>query len=166
MEVSLKKEQKPQKDRMDEAQRLADRTAAIKGTYKMAYVDKLYIDPDTIPYGWEYFWGRQSYRGHQDNPRMAYLGRRGWTAVPPERHPELCVGDALSGESDRNYIYNDGLILLERPKEFGDMERDAIAKHNLSLERDMPGKADFMNESAIPVRFLADPKPTRGPQSF
>jgi len=151
------------RQRVEDSRRLELRVNELRPVMNMSYKDPLYIDPELVPDGWEYFWVRESVLGEPDFGRTVEMKRKGWTPVPADRHPEMTFDDFLGRMSHlKGYIFHKGLVLFERPKEFGDMERKAIQQHNEQILRSMPGTENFMAEPTIPARFLVDPAPKRG----
>jgi len=123
----------------------------------MNYDDKLYIDPSIIPDDVDYYWVRVTIRGEPDTSRMVQMQRKGWTAVPASRHPELAIPDFF-GRLDKfsEYIHQDGLVLCERPKEYGREENKIIEEKNYQILTQMPGTENFMGEPNIPTKFTGD----------
>lgn len=112
---------------------------------------KLYIDPEIIPKNVDYYWVRISTRDLPDTSRMVEMKRRRWTPVPAERHPELVFTDFFGSlERYQGYIYCDGLLLCERPKEYGRMEREHFERANMERLLTMPGTENFLGEPGIP----------------
>lgn len=148
------------KQRVDETRRLEERIAQLRPVLNMTYKDPLYIPPEIIPPGWEYYWVRESIRGVIDEGRIVEMKRKGWTPVPADRHPEMAFDDYLArGTSHLNgFIYHKGLILFERPKEIGDEERRAISNFNNRIVNSLPGIDNLMGDPVMPVRFLANPE--------
>jgi len=69
--------------------------------------DKYYIPPHEIPDGWSYEYKRCSVYGQEEKAHQMNVQRRGWEVVPASRHPNIMCEQ-------------DGLILMERPKEITD----------------------------------------------
>lgn len=155
-------------DRDENTRRLEERLAQLRPMYDMMYRDPLHFDENEIPYGWEYQWVRSSIYDVPDNSRMIEAQKRGWTVVPPERHPERCY---VSHTGDKQkFIFHKGLIVMERPKEIGDMERKKQADYNRRIESGMPGLNNVLGEAGPTIqltRYVNDvswgPKP---PASF
>ena len=122
---------------------------------QMDYQDALYIDPSIIPDDVDYLWARESIHGELDSSRIPDLMRKGWTAVPSSRHPELCMEDVPGREMHRKgSIYNKGLVLYERAKFYGKMEKENMAKHNLHQMTSIKADASFMNDSTPPIKVI------------
>lgn len=151
-------EEKKIKSRTEEARRLEERLAELRPVMNMTYADPLYVDPDKIPPGWEYYWVRESILGEADLGRTVEMKKKGWTPVPASRHPEMCFDDFLGRQSHlKGYIFHKGLVLFERPKEIGDKERKKQQEYNAKILQSMPGTENFMSDPTIPARFTQDP---------
>jgi hypothetical protein len=79
------------------------------------FVDKWYAE---APAGWTYEWKTHSVFNKEYPQYMHSLQRTGWSPVPSARHRDL-IYPGYTGES----IINDGMILMERPKELTDRVR-------------------------------------------
>ena len=76
---------------------------------------------------------REECRGVTDLSRISYMTKKGWTPVPFARHPNFLADTswgAASGSRQPDVIRIDGLILCERPKEYGQIERKAQERQN------------------------------------
>lgn len=85
------------------------------------------IPLEIIPHGWVYKWVAHSVYKSGDVPLSNKLAEAsqegGWDPVPINRHPELVSFDPMGRDHHlREFIYKDGLILCERPKEIDDLE--------------------------------------------
>lgn len=152
-----------------ESSRASDnRDAQIRTYLKMDFVDPLYIDLTLKPEDVDYHWVRDSVLGQPDDFRMVEMQRRGWTPVPPERHPELKVAGISHRKTDERIgvIYNKGLILCERPKEYGEIERESQRKYNVQQMMAIPGLAQHMNDPLMPMNVLRNETHTQKMQSF
>ena len=69
-----------------------------------------------IPDGMSYQWVTDSILGALQPQRRAQFERKGWMPVPSERHDGVWTPKGFCGE-----INVDGLVLMERPKEYTDM---------------------------------------------
>ena len=129
----------------------AYRNSLLRGDYK----DELYIDPDIIPDGMEYLWATDALLGQPADANIASVCKRGYDAVPAERHPEMCAENFMGrGFQNNGKIVRKGLILCERPKELGELERYKQMEHNIRIMKDMKGIENVMGEPEIPARFL------------
>ncbi|HEY5234615.1 MAG TPA: hypothetical protein VIJ14_00435 [Rhabdochlamydiaceae bacterium] len=143
MQKGSEREIREAPSRMDIERERQEEIARINKTYRMAW--KSPLDVDNIPEGYEYFWARESLQGVPDRNRVDGLIKRGWSFVPSSWHPELDGSDVLNRHAEfKGYIYNQGLILMKRPIEFGDRERAYIANHNMMVEKQMPGLEGFI----------------------
>lgn len=70
------------------------------------------------PEYFEYEWKMKSVMQKEDAPYQIRMRHAGWKFVPLSRHPEM----SPAGESD--IIERDGMVLMERPKEYNDEVRD------------------------------------------
>jgi hypothetical protein len=91
-------------------------------------IGSLGIPEDQIPDGMDYLWVVESVNDKHDHAPIVKAMRKGWTAVPPDRHPNMVPWIGLGGaykDMDRTAIRIGGLILMERPKNLGVQERRA-----------------------------------------
>lgn len=128
------------------------------------------IPPHIIPDGMDYALARDSFKeGMHDKNRTANLFRKGWEPVPAERHPELVMNGMFGDYAKQRdgYIYIEGLLLVERPKRYGDIERANMAKKNFLEQSGLPVEEDFARR-AIPGRIINSPTTFghEGPKSF
>jgi hypothetical protein len=79
------------------------------------FVDKWFAQ---APPGWTYEWKTHSVFNKEYPQYYSGLLRTGWSPVPAARHRDL-IYPGYTGET----IINDGLILMERPKELTDRVR-------------------------------------------
>lgn len=145
--------------------RVADdsRDSEIRALLNMEYLDPLHIPEDKIPEGKEYYWVRKSVNGEEDPHRMIEMARKGWTPVPADRHPEMQLQDFFGTLAHmKGYIVHKGLILCERPKEYGDIERRKREKRNYEILTSMPGTENFMGEPTIPVKSTHETYTSKG----
>jgi hypothetical protein len=150
------------KQRVEESRRLEERLNELRPVMHMMHQDALHIPQESIPYGWEYFWVRESTLGDPDLGRTTEMKKKGWTPVPAHRHPEMSYDDFLSRQLHlKGFIFHKGLVLFERPKEIGDREREALEKYNEKIMGSMQGTEHFMNEQHIPARFIGNNNPIR-----
>lgn len=98
----------------DSRARAAERTATLLGHGGLdeEASDNFAIPDEMIPEGWTYEWKRISTYGKEDPSYEVATARKGWEAVPAERHPELMPKDGKHSTIDR-----DGMRLCERPAE-------------------------------------------------
>jgi len=80
--------------------------------------DEFYIDPSSIPPGWDYEWKRKTVLGAEDPAYQVALARSGWEVVPASRHPEM-----MPDKGGYTAIERKGMVLMERPKEITDEMR-------------------------------------------
>lgn len=137
------------KDRIQDSRNLQTRDSEIRRKLKMAYHDPLEIGSYPKPDDVDYFYARKSIRGELDHQRIPELRRKGWERVPSDRHPDL-----VDEENPKGYIENKGLVLMERPKEYGEIENQTIHSHQQVSMSSLPGLENFMNEPTMPIRVL------------
>lgn len=119
-----------------------DEIRSRRRTRKGAQADKFYIDPKTIPVGWDYQWRRISCLNERDPGYEVMLYQQAFTPVPAKRHPEMSP-PGFSGDT----IERDGLLLMERPMrltkeaQLEDLEeaRARVASRKLQLGETPPG---------------------------
>ena len=113
--------------------------------------DAFFIDRRIIPHGWHYEWRRDTVLNQRDPAYAVSLAKRGWRAVPLDRHPELMPTDWTGG----NYIVRGGQILMEIPKVTHDRLRDA-EKEKAFME--LQNKVDQINGRGPKDRPGAQPR--------
>lgn len=69
-----------------------------------------------IPHGFTYQWVTDSIFGMAQPQRRTRFERKGWMPVPADRHDGVWTPKGFVGE-----INVDGLVLMERPKEYTEM---------------------------------------------
>lgn len=104
------REEDPRARAARRAQELRDHRGSMdEGT------DDFYVDPSSIPPGWDYEWKRRTTLGAEDPAYQVALMRAGWEPVPASRHPEM-----MPDRGNFSSIERKGMILMERPKEISD----------------------------------------------
>jgi hypothetical protein len=137
------------------------RVAETRENYKrqmmnMKWKDPLYVNPEYIPEGYECLWVRESIHDRPDTTNLVNMRRMGWEPASADRYPDMVFDDYFGRLSHmKGYVYRAGLILCERPKELGDMEREVMARENERILTSMPGTEHFMGEPSIPVRDIS-----------
>lgn len=122
------------------------RYAAARQYLENEWHDPLHFAPHEIPDGMVYQWLRESTLDVPDNSRIVECRRKGWSAVPPERHPDRVFEGFLGRQSHmKGYIHHKGLILFERPKELDDLEKSKFARQNALSVSSLQGTEDFVN---------------------
>lgn len=148
-----KKEKKSSKGRES---RLRD--DQIRAFLQSTYPDKLYFPVDDIPPDMDYRWIREECRGMTDLSRISYMTKKGWTPVPFDRHPNFLADTSWNARlSKPDVIRIDGLILCERPKEYGQIERKAQEKQNKVMMSsikwvegmDKENQKEYINQTVI-----------------
>jgi hypothetical protein len=114
--------------------------------------DPLYVDPNDIPDGWSYEWKMFTVYGAENPAYQIELQRRGWTAVPRERHPHM-----MPLGSNEAFIMRDGPILMECPMEIVEERRAeelrAARQQVRSKEQQLAGTPDgTMTRDHVKVR--------------
>jgi hypothetical protein len=145
------------KSREEDSREYQSRKDDIYKNLRMVDSGKLHIDPSEIPDGMDYRWVRYSVRGDTSFNNMGIMSRRGWTVVPSSRHPYLGNIDPLDvNATAMPYILVDGLILCERPAEFGEEERRIEAEHRLREMTANPAMTNMMSSPGMPVQVWAN----------
>lgn len=124
----------------------------LRNIQNMDHQSVLYVPPEIIPEGMEYRWCTISIVGEPRPGRLIGLRRVGWEIVPPERHPELVFADPLKGPTaNGNHIEHSGLILVERPKEYGEIEDAMRAEKDYRNLINLPACENYMGEPTMPA---------------
>lgn len=135
------------KSREAATRNMSMRDADIRQQLAMSYSDPLHIPPEIIPEGVDYHWGRDTFRNEVDPGRLMTLEQRGWTIVPGDRHPQF--SRKRQDERDRHmdgYVHYKGLILMERPKRWGEIEREMEAEACYEAMVGLPGMNSMHSE--------------------
>jgi hypothetical protein len=119
------------RDSVREAEEYADKIINGLGG-SLDVTDEFYIDPDTIPEGWDYNWKAIEIAGKPNQYHMVSQKRNGWRPVDASRHPEI-MPDGSEGP-----IIKKGLMLMEMPKSLVDRYK----KMQLKESRDQLSNAD------------------------
>jgi hypothetical protein len=144
-------------NRIEETRESSSRDAMIRRNLRMQYQDPLYIDPRDIPPDMEYRWIRDSVLGQPDHYRYAQCKRKGWEPVPADRHVDFMTDDGDRRPTHvRGFIYYRGLILCEREKIYGDIERKTVEEENRLVQNSIPGQENFMSDPTMPMRVLVN----------
>lgn len=123
----------------------------LRNIASMDYQDPLHIPEEIVPEGMDYSWATVSVLREPRPGRMIGLRRVGWEIVPAERHPELCFAEASKDSiATTGHIERTGLVLIERPTEYGDLEKRLRAEKDLKDLLNLPGTHNFMGEDGIP----------------
>jgi len=132
--------------------RIADaRAMHLRNIQNMDYQSVLYIDPAIVPEGMDYAWATITVLGEPRPGRLIGLRRVGWEIVPADRHPDLVFTDASKGSiASANHIERTGLVLIERPTEYGELEKKLREDKDYNNLVNMPGMEQFMSEPGIP----------------
>lgn len=156
------------KNRNDEPIPNNDRDERIKKALKMEFQDRFYIPPEQIPDGVEYYWVRDSVFGEPDEHRIIEMQRKGWTFVPASRHPDRAdAAVPWRPKTDKsNFIFEGGLVLCERPKEYGRIERETINNFNYKIMQSIPGEENLMNNPMFPGRIYQNDTSLSKVQTF
>lgn len=148
--------------RNDESRLRDSRDSEIQDDYNMYYRGPLHFDPEEIPDGIEYHWVRESCKGVLDSGRTMEMVRKGWTAVPPERHPERCY--AIPGQPDKSadgcIRYKD-VILMERSKRLNDRDRRFWANETRRAIDDLPGLQGGVKKLVNNTSYEAERQPSQ-----
>ena len=151
--VQEKKEKKASKGRESRL-----REDQIRAFLQSTYPDKLYFPTEDIPRDMDYRWVREECRGMTDLSRISYMTKKGWTPVPFARHPTFLADTSWNtGSCKPDVIRIDGLILCERPKEYGEIERKAQERQNKTMMSsikwvdgmDKENQKEYINKTTI-----------------
>lgn len=143
-------------NRIQETRASETRDAQVRELLSMNFEDELYIPPHKIPPDVDYAWARESIFGQPDLARIPYLNRKGWDPVPAERHPDFVTyQDSRAPTHVKGYIYRRGLVLIERKKEYGEIERKKYEENNLKSMMNIPGLDQYLNDAVMPMKVLA-----------
>lgn len=143
------------KSRVDESRAFETRDAQIRKNFTMDWMSELHFDQCEIPEGMEYYWVRDTIYDDPCKSRIVEMKRRGWSPVPADRHPDRVVGSVpWRTDPKAGFIYHRGLVLCERPKEYGDIERKNY--HDVSIRNlnSIPGTEEFTSNQAMPARVF------------
>lgn len=144
------------KSRVAETRDIDRREAHKRSLLRTEFRDALYVDRRTIPEDMEYRWVRESCMQEPDDGNVADATTEGWEPVPASRHPELGSANFLGRNSHMNgFIFRKGLVLCERTKEIGEIERKKMAEHNMKLMTQMPATENYLGDAGIPGRFTS-----------
>lgn len=150
-------------ERSLEERNFETRRAQITKTLQMNFQDPLFVDPATIPADMDYKWVRDSLLGVPDKTRMMMQRRLGWVPVPAENHPEMMPEfDAQREHHLDGYIHYSGLVLCQRPKEFGDIEREMERNANYAAMQHVPG----LDTSEVKLNVMEHKVSVQKMQSF
>jgi hypothetical protein len=128
-----------------------ERAMFLRNIQNMDHQSVLYVPPEIIPEGMEYRWCNISVMGEPRPGRLIGLRRIGWEVVPPERHPDLVFADPTKGYTTTgSHIERSGLILVERPTEWGEMEEALRAEKDYKNLINLPAIENYMGEPTIP----------------
>jgi|NOAtaT_7_FD_contig_71_2488720_length_6197_multi_3_in_0_out_0_5 hypothetical protein len=127
--------------------------------FQADHMGSLGIPPEQIPDGTDYLWVVESVNDKPDHRPLALALRKGWKAVPPDRHPELTPGINLGGaykDMDRSAIRVGGLILMERSKDLGYQERRQQNEYTNQVLKQAKWANDGMADPMVPWRTFID----------
>jgi len=135
------------------------RMAQVREQYKrdlmnMTYRDVLYVDEAYKKPGFDYLWVRESLHGEPDVANFADARRRGWEPVKADRFADV-FSDDLFGKSTQKggYRYQRGLVLCERPKDIGDLERQRIQEESDRVLRGLKGLQNNLGDNLTQSDF-------------
>jgi hypothetical protein len=110
--------------RVAESRRMQMRPAEIRQTLQDGFSDPLHVHKKDFPEGMDLHWVRDSYRGEVDIARMSHMTKLGWEPVAADRYPDRIPLHITGRESPlSNYVHHRGLILCDRPVEWGIEEK-------------------------------------------
>jgi hypothetical protein len=156
------------KNRNDEPIPNNGRDERIKQALRMEFQDRFYIPPNEIPDGFEYYWVRDSVFGEPDEHRIIQMQNKGWTFVPASRHPHRTQSTVpWRPKTDKsNFIFEGGLVLCERPLEYGKIEQETIRNYNYKVMQSIPGEENLMNDPVLPGRVFQNQTTISKVQNF
>jgi len=144
-----------EKNRIETLRASESRDAYIRRNLQNQYQDALFFDKSDIPPDVEYRWVRESVLGKPDVSRMIQMKRKGWDPVPISRHPERMSEDSHHLPSHlKGFIFHEGLVLHERLKIYGDIERENNNKENSRVQNTTPGMDHFLNDPSMPMKVF------------
>jgi len=124
--------------------------ANIRKMFAMQWHDPLHIEPHLIPQNMEYKWITDSIMGDNSRSKIPAEKRMGWTPVPAENHPEMMPSMDFGRKSHLDgYIHVKGLVLCQRPKRIGDIQRQLEHEACLANMQQIPGQD---GSSQVPLR--------------
>jgi hypothetical protein len=137
-----------------------ERDKKTKEFLRNVYPDRLYFPVEDVPPGVEYRWVREEIRGQKDTSNVTLMCKQGWTPVPFSRHPHFLADTSWFKSEDPTVIRIDGLILCERPIEYGEIEQEALRQQNVhalqavnwTISHDERDSRVFLNETRSPQK--------------
>lgn len=169
MERAFKPKYDDEKSKIESARRAEARAAELKPAFNMLAIDKLYVPPEIVPFGWTYYWIRVGYRNEPDYDNECASLEKGYTPVPLDRHPQLARRYNKGALAHmEGCIIKQGLMLCEIPtsidnerrKKAAEAEFDRVTslqtlKNNLGGDSIMPGQI-FSAQVSQSMAFGAD----------
>lgn len=144
------------KSRVTESRDTDRRENHRRSLMRTEFRDALYVDLKTIPEDLEYRWVRESCMQEPDDSNVSDATQEGWEPVPASRHPELGSENFLGRNPHmKGFIFRKGLVLCERPKDLGLVERKKMEAHNMKLMTQMPATENYLGDGGIPGRFMS-----------
>lgn len=111
-------------NRFEDDRRFDLRETNIREMFRMQYQHPLHIDPSAIPPNMEYKWVRDTVFGDPGLSNLNKERRLMWTPVPMQNHPEMMPPLDINRKHHLDgYIHYNGLVLCQRPKQIGDIQR-------------------------------------------
>jgi hypothetical protein len=134
------------------------RESEMRAIMDMEYEDMTYIPPEIIPKGMVYGWGRYSVRNEPTPERIIQLRKKGWDFVPADRHPEMSFSN-IGADDPRTsgYIWRGGLVLMERPVEYQEMEIKKMVDRNYKILLTTPGAENFIMPVDVKTQYYTGP---------
>lgn len=134
-------------------------TRESQARYNMQMTTTHYLDRamKDKPENMEYKWITDHIRNDSSFSRMGEYGMVGWTPVRSDRHPNMAMGLVSWRDNPYDgYIQYKGAVLCERPKEFGEYERQLADEQRLRAMVELPGLDNLMSEPTMPGRVFAN----------
>lgn len=111
---------------------------------------RLHVDPRLLPQDVELKWVRETYLGQHDGDNVQANMEDAWEPATAAQYPSLVPPPLPGAPTDTHgLIRRGGMILMQRPKEYGDEDRAAFAKQNAeilaSVDRDRRANTQLLD---------------------
>jgi len=146
------------KDRFQETRKFQERSAEerdaiIKSHLTMTSKNLLDIDPSTIPVDKDYCYIRESLMGNPDHYSLDEAAMKGWEPVTSQHRPDLASAYSGGGHMPA-YIRRRELILHQRDKKYGQIERQSRQEQTNQMMNTLPGQDHFMDDPSMPMKVI------------
>lgn len=156
-------EMEAEKDSSDSNNRIGrhatTRMSEIRDQYRRDLMDNkwkdpLYINPKYLNPDCDYLWVRESLLGTPDDGNFAEMRNRGWEPVKSDRFADIFADDIFGKSTQKGgYRYLRGLVLCERPKDIGDMEREKLRRKTEKEINSLNGLNNNMSDNLTQQDF-------------